>query len=97
MSDCGCEVEVKDGEQKTVLYWLLGINAAMFVLELGVGWFAQSTGLIADSLDMLADAIVYGIGLYAVGRAITAKAKAALISGYFQLLLAVLINCHKQV
>ncbi len=91
MSDCGCEVDLKDGEQKTVLYWLLGINAAMFALELGVGWFAQSTGLIADSLDMLADAIVYGIGLYAVGRAITAKARAALVSGYFQLLLAVLI------
>lgn len=91
MSDCGCEVELKDGEQKTVLYWLLGINAVMFVLELGVGWIAQSTGLIADSLDMLADAIVYGIALYAVGRAITDKAKAALVSGYFQLLLAALI------
>lgn len=91
MSDCGCEVELKDGEQKSVLYWLLGINAVMFVLELGVGWFAQSTGLIADSLDMLADAVVYGIALYAVGRAITDKARAALVSGYFQLLLAILI------
>ncbi|UUA74948.1 cation transporter [Cellvibrio sp. QJXJ] len=91
MSDCDCEVELKDGDQKTVLYWLLGINAVMFVLELGVGWFAQSTGLIADSLDMLADAIVYGIALYAVGRAITDKARAALISGYFQLLLAIFI------
>lgn len=91
MSDCDCEVELKDGEQKTVLYWLLGINAVMFVLELGVGWYAQSTGLIADSLDMLADAIVYGIALYAVGRAISDKARAALVSGYFQLLLAILI------
>jgi Co/Zn/Cd efflux system component len=91
MSDCDCDIEIKDNEQKTILYWLLGINAAMFVLELGVGWYAQSTGLIADSLDMLADAIVYGIGLYAVGKAMTAKAKAALISGYFQLILALLI------
>lgn len=91
MSDCDCEVELKDGEQKAVLYWLLGINAVMFVLELGVGWFAQSTGLIADSLDMLADAIVYGIALYAVGRAVSDKARAALVSGYFQLLLAILI------
>lgn len=91
MSDCDCDIEIKDNEQKTILYWLLGINAAMFVLELGVGWYAQSTGLIADSLDMLADAIVYGIGLYAVGKAMTAKAKAALVSGYFQLILALLI------
>lgn len=91
MSDCDCDVEIKDGEQKNVLYWLLGINAVMFMLELGVGWFAQSTGLIADSLDMLADAIVYGIALYAVGRAITDKARAALVSGYFQLILAAFI------
>lgn len=91
MSDCGCEVEITDNSQKRVLYWLLGINALMFVLEFGVGWIAQSTALVADSLDMLADAIVYGIGLYAVGRAVADKARAATISGYFQILLALLI------
>jgi len=91
MSDCGCEVEITNNSQKQVLYWLLGINALMFMVEFGVGWVAQSTALIADSLDMLADAIVYGIGLYAVGRAITDKARAATVSGYFQLLLALLI------
>lgn len=91
MSDCGCEVTIKNNEQKSVLYWLLGINAVLFVIELGVGWFAQSTALIADSLDMLADAVVYGIGLYAVGRAAHHKARAALASGYFQLALALLI------
>lgn len=91
MSDCGCSVEIKDKEQKQVLYWLLGINASMFVAELSVGWFAESTALIADSLDMLADAIVYSIGLYAVGRATTDKAKAALLSGYFQAILGSLI------
>jgi cation diffusion facilitator family transporter len=91
MSDCGCEIEITNNSQKQVLYWLLGINALMFVVEFGVGWVAQSTALIADSLDMLADAIVYGIGLYAVGRAITDKAHAATVSGYFQILLAALI------
>lgn len=91
MSDCGCEVTIKNNEQKTVLYWLLGINAVLFVTEFCVGWFAQSTALIADSLDMLADAVVYGIGLYAVGRAAHYKARAALTSGYFQLALALLI------
>ena len=52
-----------------VLRILLGINATMFVAELVLGWIAQSTGLIADSLDMFADAAVYGLGLYAVGKA----------------------------
>jgi Co/Zn/Cd efflux system component len=70
---------------------LLAINATMFVLELGIGLYAQSTGLIADAIDMLADSIVYAIGLYAVGRSITQKASAALLSGWFQLGLGLLI------
>lgn len=91
MSGCGCEVELKDNQQKVVLYWLLAINATMFVFEIGFGWLSESTALIADSLDMLADAIVYVIALYAVGKSIQHKVNAALISGYFQLGLGVLI------
>lgn len=53
--------------ERRTLVILLSINAIMFVIELVIGWIAQSTGLIADSLDMLADAAVYGISLYAVG------------------------------
>jgi Co/Zn/Cd efflux system component len=91
MSGCGCDIEIKDQEQKRVLYWLLGINAVMFVVEMSVGLLADSTALIADSLDMLADAVVYGIGIYAVGKTITHKANAAKISGYFQLILGLII------
>lgn len=91
MIGCGCEVELKDNQQKTVLYWLLAINAIMFVFEIGFGWLSESTALIADSLDMLADAIVYAIALYAVGKSIKHKANAALVSGYCQLALGVLI------
>ena len=88
MSSCDCSVEIETREQKKVLIFLLAINAVMFVLELVMGIIAESTGLIADSLDMLADAIVYGIGLYAVGRVATAKIRAALLSGIFQIILA---------
>ena len=91
MSDCGCEIEIRDREQSRVLWLLLAINGLMFVIELGVGWLAQSTGLIADSLDMLADATVYGIGLYAVGKDPRHKARAALFSGIAQGLLGLLI------
>ncbi|MBN4057492.1 cation transporter [Pseudoalteromonas haloplanktis] len=91
MSGCGCEVELKDAKQKHVLYWLLGINAVMFCVEITVGLYANSTALIADSMDMLADAIVYGIALYAVSRSLKHKANAALISGYFQLTLGILV------
>ncbi|GAC03009.1 MULTISPECIES: cation transporter [Paraglaciecola] len=91
MSGCGCEVEIKNASQKRVLYWLLGINFTMFFVEMSVGLFADSTALIADSLDMLADAIVYGIGIYAVGKSLLHKANAAQISGYFQLMLGMII------
>lgn len=89
---CNCNIEVNDASQKKLLITLLTINALFFVLELGVGWYAESTGLIADSLDMLADAIVYAIAFYAIGRAVSIKANAALISGYFQLMLAFLVG-----
>jgi len=91
MSGCGCEIEITDKEQKGTLITLLAINGFMFVFEIGLGWYAQSTGLIADSLDMLADAIVYAIGLYAIGKSLQHKANAALVSGYFQGLLGLMI------
>uniref|UniRef100_UPI00356B5CD7 cation transporter n=1 Tax=Pontibacterium sp. TaxID=2036026 RepID=UPI00356B5CD7 len=59
--------------------------------ELALGIFAQSTGLIADSLDMFADAAVYGISYFAVGAAKKKQADAARISGYLQVLLGVAV------
>ncbi|MCL4806173.1 MAG: cation transporter [Thermoanaerobaculia bacterium] len=67
---------------------LLAINAALFLVEIVAGWLAQSTGLIADSLDMLADAFVYGLALWAVARSSGAKLRAAHASGILQALLA---------
>lgn len=91
MSDCDCSIEVESRQQRRVLITLLAINAAMFVVEVVTGILAESTGLIADSLDMLADAVVYGIGLYAVSRAASSKIRAAFVSGYFQMALALIV------
>lgn len=87
MSGCECEIEIKDQEQSRVLVVLLVINAVMFLVEVALGILSESTALIADSLDMLADATVYGIGLYAVGRTMSTKIRAAHFSGVFQILL----------
>ncbi|MGI9223954.1 MAG: cation transporter [Woeseiaceae bacterium] len=88
MPDCDYEVEIATKEQGRALWILLSINAMMFVAEMTAGIFAESTGLIADSLDMLADVTVYAIGLYAIGRPAHDKIRAASISGIFQILLA---------
>lgn len=77
-----------NAREARVLKWLLVINAAMFCLEITVGIAAQSTGLIADSLDMFADAAVYGVSLFAVGRSVRLKLRAAHIAGWLQVLLA---------
>lgn len=92
MSGCGCEVEIGNKEQSRVLIVLLTINASMFLVEITLGFLSESTALIADSLDMLADAAVYGIGLYAVGRPLVAKVRAAHISGVCQMILGASVS-----
>ena len=87
MSDCGCGAEQADELERRTLIILLLINAFMFVTELVLGWIAQSTGLIADSLDMLADAAVYGISLYVVGKGALKQARSAQVSGTLQVIL----------
>lgn len=89
ISDCGYELEETNALERRTLWALLAINAFMFVVEAVAGWIGESTGLLADSLDMLADATVYGIGLYAVGRPLIAKARAAFTSGVLQIVLGV--------
>ena len=91
MAGCGCEVEIKDKSESRVLIVLLLINGIMFVAEFGVGWWAQSTALIADAMDMLADAMVYGVGLYAVGKSLLVKIHAARFSGSLQIILGLLV------
>jgi cation diffusion facilitator family transporter len=63
----------------------------MFCLEIVAGILANSIALLADSLDMLADAAIYGIALYAVGKPDSAKRAAALTSGIFQGVLGLLL------
>lgn len=88
MSDCGCQFEAQNAEQRRVLHTLLAINGVMFLAELAVGLLADSTGVMADSLDMLADALMYGLSLYAIGKAAGIKRRAAWWSGVFQIVLA---------
>ncbi|MBD2465477.1 cation transporter [Oscillatoria sp. FACHB-1407] len=91
MADCGCEMKARNAAERKTLRLLLAVNAMMFVLEMITGLLAHSTALLADSLDMLADATVYGISLAAVGGTKGSKIRAALMSGVFQITLAVLV------
>lgn len=80
----------EESNQKKLLWTVLVINFAFFVIEMTTGFISRSMGLVADSLDMLADSFVYGISLLAVGGTMVKKKKVAKLAGYFQLVLAVL-------
>ncbi len=87
MSNCECKIEIKSKEESKVLIILLSMNAVMFITEFTLGWLGESTGLIADSLDMFADALVYGVDLYAVGKSLRIKVNSAMLSGCLQITL----------
>ena len=74
--------------QTKLLRTVLLINFSFFVIEITTGFVSGSMGLVADSLDNLADAIVYGLSLWAVGAAVARKKKVARLSAYFQMVLA---------
>jgi cation diffusion facilitator family transporter len=89
MSDCcensACTLEKLREGQRATLLWVLWINAALFVVEGTAGVLASSTALMADALDMLGDALVYGFSLYVVSRDALWKARAATFKGWIML------------
>nr|WP_176594716.1 cation diffusion facilitator family transporter [Sphingobium sp. EM0848] len=88
MTNCGCEpIPADTQDQRPTLWTALALNALMFAMEVGGGITINSTGLVADGLDMLSDACVYAIALAAIGRSSRFKANAATISGFMLLLL----------
>jgi cation diffusion facilitator family transporter len=88
---CDSDLTVETEAQQRVLRIALALNATMFIVGLVAGLLGQSSSLIADSLDMLADASAYAIALWAVGRSARFKAGAATLSGSLLLLLGVVV------
>ncbi len=80
----------ENSNQKKLLWSVLIINFAFFIIEMTTGLISKSMGLVADSLDMLADSFVYGISLFAVGGTVIKKKRIAKLAGYFQIILAVI-------
>ena len=81
MDGC-CEIRTDlPDDQSRVLHVVLWLNSLMFLLELGAGLTAHSTALLADSVDMLGDAIVYGASLHAIARGPVWQARVAFLKG----------------
>jgi len=89
MTNCcegkSCEIDGMRERHGRVLWVVLIVNAVMFCVEGVGGMVANSTSLIADSLDMLGDALVYGFSLFVLARSTRWHARAAVIKGVFML------------
>jgi len=66
---------------RRVLWAVLTINAAMFLIEIGAGVAAGSAALQADALDFFGDAANYAISLFVIGMVLRYRALAALGKG----------------
>ncbi len=72
--------------QSKVLWIILIINRVMFFVEFGFGLASHSQALMADSLDMLGDAMAYASSLYVVHLGLRAKAKASVFKASLMLI-----------
>lgn len=71
----------RQGDRRRILYIVLAINLVMFGVEAGAAWWAESTALLADSVDMLGDAAVYAMSIFVLSRSIRWRSGAAVAKG----------------
>lgn len=77
---CSSE-DLEDVGYRRVLWIALGINAAMFFVEMLSSVKAESVSLLADAADFLGDAANYGISISVLSLAPIWRSRAALFKG----------------
>lgn len=97
MSDdcCGCgkaiDVAALQARQRRVLWVVLAINAATFLMMAGAAWWSHSSSLLSGGLDNLGDAMTYILSLAVVGAGLRAKARVAVFKGLLILFAALAV------
>ncbi|PTA66767.1 cation transporter [Deinococcus arcticus] len=89
--DEGHNLDASQAADRRILWLVLLINLGQSLAGVTVGVWASSTAVIGAALDNLADASVYGVSLYAVGRTPAIKVRAARLSGWLLIGLSVLL------
>lgn len=73
---------------RRILLIIIAINGVMFGVEMVAGWIAGSQALQADALDFLGDTVTYAVSLWAIGKALSIRSRAALAKGISLTLMA---------
>ena len=84
-------LDASNASDRRILRTVLLINLGQSAAGIGLGLWAASTALMGAGLDNLADASVYAVSLFAVGRATMVKVRTARLSGFLLIGLAVLL------
>ena len=92
MSHSCCHIEEDlaslQGPKRNILWIVLILNLIMFFVEGIAGWLAQSNSLMADSLDMLGDAAIYGFSLFVLQLAPIWRTRSGILKASVMSLLA---------
>ena len=92
---CGCgktlDVAAMQARHRRVLWIVLLINLATFLMMVGASWCSHSSSLLSGALDNLGDAATYLLSLLVVGAGVAAKARVALFKGVLILAAAVAV------
>ncbi|CAM4440662.1 cation transporter [Stenotrophomonas indicatrix] len=92
---CGCgktlDVAAMQARHRRVLWVVLLINLATFLMMVGASWYSHSSSLLSGALDNLGDAATYLLSLLVVGAGVAAKARVALFKGVLILAAAVAV------
>ena len=98
MSDC-CQLEVRNKNVLKILWIVLSINLVVFFGQFSAAIVANSSSLLADSIDMMGDVLAYGISIYAFNKGEKWGARASLFKGIIIGILAciVLLDVAKQI
>jgi len=95
MSEDCCDIAPIDtrttNKLKLVLWIVFSLNLGMFIVEFFFGLQARSSALLADSLDMFADAFVYSLSLFVLNKTHMQQAKASMFKGGLMVFLGLFV------
>lgn len=74
-----------------MLWIVLILNAVMFFVEVYAGMVAHSSAILADSLDMLGDALVYALSIWSLHKTELWKGRVSMVKGVIMAILALVV------
>jgi Co/Zn/Cd efflux system component len=91
MSEEELDLNLSNKEERRLLIKVTWINLSQVALAGIVGFIINSSGLLGTALDSSGDTAIYLVSLYAVGKSVQAKVRAATFSGIFLSVLGIIL------